>query len=109
MNGSAAESSRHLTNEQLARMQQTGRLTAAEAADLQSAVDDPTRNAVLGRIRVRHIAARLDDAVADGRITTAHAQALADRARAGEHGRDLRAAVNRASKAEPKPDIGASS
>jgi hypothetical protein len=103
------KSSQHPTTVQLARMQQAGRLTAAEAAALKSADDGPTRDAVLGGIRARHIAARLEGAVADGRIVADQAQALAERARKGEHSRDLRAAVNRALKAEPKPDTGASS
>jgi hypothetical protein len=90
-------------------MQQTGRLTAAEAAALKSADDEPTREAVLGGIRARHITARLAGGVGDGRIAAEQAQALAERARAGEHRRELRAAVNKALKAEPTPDAGGGS
>jgi hypothetical protein len=109
MHNNTPKSSRRPTATQLDRMQQTGRLTPAEAAALNSTEDDRARDGVLGSIRARHIAARLAGAVDDGRVTAENAQTLADRARAGEHGRELRVAVNKALKAEPKPAAGGSS
>jgi polyhydroxyalkanoate synthesis regulator phasin len=79
--------------EQLDRMVETGRITAAEAQRLRKTRGTAEFAAALNEVRARHAAVHLDRAVADNGMSTEEAGAYVERIRAGEHSRQLRSEI----------------
>jgi hypothetical protein len=74
-------------------MQEHGQLTSIEADRLRTETDPERREALTRSIRSRHARARLAPGLADGSIDPKAAEALIRRIEAGEHSKQLRAAV----------------
>lgn len=67
----------------LDRMLARGRVTRDEAARVRAATDDGERQAALAAIRLRHASERAEQAVAEGRVSRADADAALARLAAG--------------------------
>ena len=79
----------------LDRMVENGRVTVGEVERLRAATDPEEFDAIIRGIRVRHAQAKLNAAVASGRVTQAVADANLAGLEDGEHPQGLRALLGR--------------
>ena len=73
----------------LDKMVKTGRVTAHDAEQVRTAASPDDRSAAVAAVRTQHVRARIDEAVAEGRLSTQDAAGFLAQLDAGKDPKDI--------------------